>query len=160
MEIHFMHSQLDTTNSMNIDAVIAVRAKLTGTLSAEPFQDLVIDNPETTSKNITNFTLSRLLPVNDTKDYYHYNGSLTQPNCTEGVKWFVLKNSTYVPPSILTPIQTIAGEKSYNHRTPQPLNNRTVTTPKMTTPGSSAVVTTSSLIAVLSVALLVIAGLN
>lgn len=33
---------------------------------------------------------SNLLPQN--KDYYRFNGSLTTPPCTEGVRWLVMKN--------------------------------------------------------------------
>jgi len=35
------------------------------------------------------FDVSKLLPEN--RDYYRFNGSLTTPPCTEGVRWLVMK---------------------------------------------------------------------
>jgi carbonic anhydrase len=35
-------------------------------------------------------TAAELLP--EDRDYYRFNGSLTTPPCTEGVRWFVMKN--------------------------------------------------------------------
>jgi len=37
-----------------------------------------------------NITAFNLMPKN--KDYYRFNGSLTTPPCSEGVRWYVLKN--------------------------------------------------------------------
>jgi len=55
--------------------------------------------------------------------YYHYNGSLTTPPCSEGVAWFVMK----------TPIEVSAEQASQftavthqNARPGQPLHDRVV----------------------------------
>ncbi len=42
----------------------------------------------------TDITASNLMP--DNMDYYRFNGSLTTPPCSEGVRWYVLKNSIKV----------------------------------------------------------------
>ena len=34
--------------------------------------------------------IENLLPKN--RDYYYFNGSLTTPPCSEGVKWMVMQN--------------------------------------------------------------------
>ena len=37
----------------------------------------------------TGLSVSQLLP--DERDYYRFNGSLTTPPCSEGVRWFIIK---------------------------------------------------------------------
>jgi carbonic anhydrase len=55
--------------------------------------------------------------------YYTYRGSLTAPPCTEGVKWFVLRNPVEVSAE-----QIEAFAKLYPHdaRPVQPLDGRLV----------------------------------
>jgi len=57
------------------------------------------------------------------RDYYHYQGSLTTPPCTENVKWFVLKYPIYVSHKQLNFFKTVIGD---NARPRQPLNDRKI----------------------------------
>ena len=65
--------------------------------------------------------LFRSLPPK--RGYYEFEGSLTTPPCSEGVRWFVLKQ-----PVTLSQQQLDAFRKLYprNARPTQPLNGRTV----------------------------------
>lgn len=69
------------------------------------------------------FDASALIPSD--KDYYRFNGSLTTPPCSEGVRWFVIKE-----PQTISAEQTEKFEKAMgeNNRPVQPLNARMVLT--------------------------------
>ena len=62
-----------------------------------------------------------LLPAD--LSYYSYDGSLTTPPCTEGVRWFVLRSPVEVSPEQLA---RFAALYPHNSRPTQPLNERTV----------------------------------
>jgi carbonic anhydrase len=65
---------------------------------------------------------SELMPAN--KSYYRFNGSLTTPPCSEGVRWIVMKSAmTASKAQIETFTQTI---KQPNNRPIQALNGRLV----------------------------------
>jgi carbonic anhydrase len=64
-----------------------------------------------------------LLPAS--RDYYAYTGSLTTPPCSEGVRWFVLKNPATVSRA---EIEQFAKIYPSNARPVQPLNGREVVT--------------------------------
>lgn len=66
---------------------------------------------------------NKLLPA-DKKRYFSFSGSLTTPPCTEGVRWFVMKN-----PITLSEAQfkRFADIYSYNARPVQPIYKRVVT---------------------------------
>ncbi|EMQ2878157.1 carbonic anhydrase family protein, partial [Vibrio navarrensis] len=57
------------------------------------------------------------------QDYYRFNGSLTTPPCSEGVRWFVLKQASELSSSQTEQLMSVMG---HNNRPLQPLNARTV----------------------------------
>ncbi|PAF52299.1 carbonic anhydrase family protein [Helicobacter sp. 13S00477-4] len=68
------------------------------------------------------FDLSKLIP--EKVGYYHFNGSLTTPPCTEGVSWFVLKETLEISKNQLQKIQSLM--QYPNNRPIQPKNNRII----------------------------------
>ena len=66
--------------------------------------------------------LRRLIP--DEKDYYRFNGSLTTPPCSEGVRWLVLKKPVTVSKAQVQKFAHIMHHP--NNRPVQPLNARIV----------------------------------
>jgi carbonic anhydrase len=55
--------------------------------------------------------------------YFRFNGSLTTPPCSEGVRWYVLESPSTVSPEQVASFLAIVGE---NARPQQPLNARIV----------------------------------
>ena len=67
-------------------------------------------------------TPKQLVPEN--LDYYRYNGSLTTPPCSEGLRWFVLKSTPPVGSSQIDAFKRAVDGP--NARPIQPLNARVV----------------------------------
>ena len=66
--------------------------------------------------------VKHLLPKN--REYYRYNGSLTTPPCSEGVRWLVLKHPVTVSKAQVQKFAKIMGHD--NNRPVQPLNARVI----------------------------------
>jgi carbonic anhydrase len=87
LEIHFVHKISDSD-------IAVVGAFFEEGAENELFTKFLSNFPKT--KDAPTFTstdeieLGTLLPAN--KSFYHYEGSLTTPPCTESVHWYVLKN--------------------------------------------------------------------
>lgn len=62
--------------------------------------------------------------VKDRTNYFLYNGSLTTPPCTEGVKWIILKRPVIASPAQIQHYHDLLGFD--NNRPIQPLNSRLV----------------------------------
>jgi carbonic anhydrase len=52
-------------------------------------------------EQVDNVPIQAFLDSLDGNEFYSYDGSLTTPPCTEGVRWTVLKNAAYISPDNL-----------------------------------------------------------
>ena len=64
----------------------------------------------------------KLLPSD--RSYYRFNGSLTTPPCTEGVRWLVMKEPVKASARQIRKFEQVMGHP--NNRPVQPLNSRAV----------------------------------
>lgn len=119
MEIHFVHQ------GKNGEVVIIGVFAKGGLLNTE-LQKMIVHLPteQHTPMTVTGETInpSQLLPKN--LNYYSFQGSLTTPPCTEGVKWIVMFDPITVSPAQIARLREAVGGN--NARPVQPLNGRTI----------------------------------
>ncbi|MGL5304367.1 MAG: carbonic anhydrase [Aeromonas sp.] len=70
----------------------------------------------------TPIAADKLLPAN--RDYYRFNGSLTTPPCSEGVRWLVMKQPVEVSQAQIDAFKAVMHHP--NNRPVQPLHGRVV----------------------------------
>ncbi len=85
LEAHFVH--LDKEGNIAVIALMFEEGEENAQL-AKVWASMPKNAGDKSELKLTDIA-SSLLPEN--KDYYRFNGSLTTPPCTEGVRWFVLK---------------------------------------------------------------------
>lgn len=118
MEAHFVHA--DAKGNL---AVVAL-------MFEEGESNKVLEKvwPQVASVENTKVALSPEIDATDllhaNRDYYRYNGSLTTPPCSEGVRWFVLKLPAKATAEQLGMVGKIIGHP--NNRPVQPLGARPV----------------------------------
>ena len=117
MEAHLVHISKDGEI-----AVIGVMFKLGKENKAlKKFQNSICSKVNKKKTISAYLNPSELLPKN--RDYYRFNGSLTTPPCTEGVRWFVFKEPVEMSKEQLKIFSKIMGK---NNRPTQPINARKV----------------------------------
>ena len=77
---------------------------------------------ESAGCGLTAKAINSILPKD--KDYYRFSGSLTTPPCSEGVRWFVLKDYATVSDSQVKELAHLLHHP--NNRPIQPINARKV----------------------------------
>jgi carbonic anhydrase len=116
LEGHFVHADKDG----NL-AVVAVmfdmgkqNAQLASLIETLPKSDETVElaNP---------FDVKDMLP--NYASYYRFNGSLTTPPCSEGVRWFVLKEAKALSADQEKSLSSVMG---HNNRPLQPIHARVV----------------------------------
>jgi len=109
-EIHLVHEADDGQR--------AVLGLLVEEGSSPPHLDDWIVEPDTT---VPRYNVARLLPSR--RSYYTYEGSLTTPPCSEGVRWVVMNTPLQASEEHLDALRAL---HDGNARPTQPRNDRTV----------------------------------
>lgn len=118
LEIHFVHA-----NAQGELAVVAMMfeqgienpmlKRMWNRLPKKQGEKVVLKNPQ---------PVNEMLPKN--LDYYRFNGSLTTPPCSEGVRWLILKEIQQASATQISEFSKLMGHP--NNRPVQPLNGRVV----------------------------------
>ena len=116
MELHLVHQ-----NAQGGLAVVGIMLKsgaenkaLAPVFANAPKQETAVSTIANAMVNAADF-----LPA--TRTYWRYNGSLTTPPCSEGVKWHVLTTPVEVSPAQIAAYKSLFTD---DHRPVQPLNAR------------------------------------
>ncbi len=117
-EIHFVHESAAGTF-----AVVAVW--ITEGTENKDFSIILANMPIVDDETIDDPTqfLSALDYLPESKNFFRYDGSLSEPPCTESVTWIVLKDAIELSSNQLQSLGNVLGE---NVRPLQPLNGRVV----------------------------------
>jgi carbonic anhydrase len=118
LEAHFVHADKD--GSLAVVAVVFDEGKANPVVAAAWSQMPKSEGGK--SALPTKVSGVGLLPAS--RDYYRYNGSLTTPPCTEGVRWFVMKQPMTVSKQQIEQFTSTLGFA--NNRPVQPVNARPV----------------------------------
>ena len=74
----------------------------------------------------THIDIEDLLPDEKIKHFWHYNGSLTTPPCSEGVKWYVAQKRVHASAEQIEEMAALVHHK--NNRPVQAINGRVIKT--------------------------------
>ena len=117
LEAHLVHADKD--GNLAVVAVMFVEGAENASL-AHAWAHLPANVGEKVS--LSSVAVEGLLPSK--RDYYRYDGSLTTPPCSEGVRWIVLKEPVTASPAQLEAFTHVMHHA--NNRPVQPLNARVV----------------------------------
>ncbi|MDR0934164.1 MAG: carbonic anhydrase [Burkholderiaceae bacterium] len=118
MEAHFVHK--DSHGNLLVLALFFVEGKANPNLG-KLWQALPKKEGET-NKLSTSITPDALLP--SVREYAYFNGSLTTPPCSEGVRWLVLEQPVTASKEQIAAFAKVMGH--FNNRPLQPVNARPI----------------------------------
>jgi len=118
LEMHMVHK--DANGHLAVVGVMIRQGKPDGDFEAL-WNNLPVEEAAATTVAGASIDPGALLPAD--RGYFWYDGSLTTPPCTEGVRWFVLQDGLEMSAEQLAKFQEIFNG---NNRPVQPLNARLV----------------------------------
>jgi len=131
-EIHFVHADAD--GNLAVLGVMVEEGEANSGFPSDLRQlEQMIPEGTGVHHKISNLTINPALMFPESKDYYHYKGSLTTPPCSEGVLWHVFRNPITLSRQqieiIISAMRGLEAASSFGNtnRPVQPLNARSVT---------------------------------
>ena len=118
MVVHMVHK--DAAGKLAVVAVLIKRGKENAALKPMFDNMPIAAGPQHVVDHVS-IDPAALLPAKH--GYYHFEGSLTTPPCSEGVAWYVLKTPVEASRAQINLLHLLY---SHNARPVQPLNGRTV----------------------------------
>lgn len=115
LEAHFVHANVN--GELAVVAVMFKSGEREDSVLAEILHTLPAADQTIDIKS--DLALANLLPR--VKTYYRYNGSLTTPPCSEGVRWIVLTDPQFI---IQGQLENLSKTMGHNARPTQDLNAR------------------------------------
>jgi len=120
LEAHFVNSDKDG----NLAVISVLFRKGVENKNIQKLLNKISENKgKFVLRSFNEFTAKQLLPR--TKKYYHLNGSLTTPPCSEGVLWLVMQHQVTISAAQIDALQDLL--KAPNNRPIQPINARIIT---------------------------------
>jgi carbonic anhydrase len=122
LELHFVHK--NAQGKLAVVGVMINEAAGKENVAFKPIWDHLPRELNSKAAKEVDFKLTSVLPAK--KDYVHYKGSLTTPPCSEGVRWFVLKEPVTMSSGQVEMYSSIFD--GITNRPVQPLQGRDVIT--------------------------------
>ena len=119
MEMHLVHADKD--GNLAVVSVLMSEARADNPVLSKLWAKMPA-KPGDKNTLQAKVNVMDLLPKS--KDYYRYSGSLTTPPCSEGVRWYVMKQPASVSKAQVETFRKAVG--AANNRPPQPINARAV----------------------------------
>ena len=119
LEAHFVHVSAD--NKIAVVAILFAPGADDKTLT-NLWEKLPMEKGD--ESKLESHSLKPLEMEAKLSNYYRFNGSLTTPPCTEGVRWIVMKQPFHVSKEQIEKLQKAL--KQPNNRPVQPLNARVI----------------------------------
>lgn len=117
LEVHFVHA-----NNKGQLAVIGAMFE-TGPRGSDAFNSLLATIPANGEKVTISHTFNPATLLPREREYFRFNGSLTTPPCSEGVRWFVMQEHQTSSKAQTEALHKVMGN---NARPLQPLNARVI----------------------------------
>jgi carbonic anhydrase len=119
-EVHFVHA--DSNGHLAVIAVFVAEGPAHPTVT-QLWQNLPGEEGDSRSLDRP-ISASDMLPETRDYSYYYYQGSLTTPPCSEGVRWLLMKEPISMSAEQLAALKRAIGFD--NNRPVQPLNGRVI----------------------------------